>query len=214
MTLENYGHWDCTTCPQCANGTAQSPVDVRSVREAGTCELTFAYETATPTATDTGKSIQFTTECGGHVDYAGTPYRLKQFHFHHPGEHKINGRAYAMELHLVHTNAAGHTLVVAVMIECGPHAHPAYAALWRQLPGAAAQPEPVNLRHLLPTNTHDYYAYGGSLTTPPCTENVRWVILTQTVGLSAGQIDQFAAHYSGNNRPLQALNNRQIYHYQ
>jgi carbonic anhydrase len=213
MQLENYGYWNCTNCPKCEEGIAQSPVNVCDVRDAGAGELTFAYETTSPSVTDTGKSIQFSVTYGGHVTHAGQPFTLQQFHFHCPGEHQINGHAYAMELHLVHTNADGQFLVVAVLIECGPHDHPTYAALWRQFPGSTSPPEAVNLHHLLPTHTHDYYAYGGSLTTPPCTENVQWVILAQTVKLSARQVDQFAAHYSGNNRPLQALNDRRIYHY-
>jgi len=213
MKFDNYGHWTCDECP---TGQHQSPINVTGVVEAGTCGLTFNYRTLPLVAIDKGHTIQFDDDTHrDHVVYQGTSYELKQFHFHHPGEHTINGQTFAMELHLVHWHEDEGFLVVAVMITQGEEPNPAYETLCTHLPGGAEAdtPDPLSLIALLPEDHHSHFNYGGSLTTPPCSENVYWVILEQPVALSQAQLDAFGALYTGNNRPLQDLNGRVIRHY-
>ena len=212
MKLENYGQWSCEECP---TGQHQSPVNVVDVQlgEGGT--ITLDYHPLPLTATDTGRSIQFNDETARNsVTYQGNTYVLKQFHFHLPSEHHINGDPYSMELHLVHWNDDTGFLVVAVMIDTGEIAHPGYATLAAHLPNVAPdEPETLNPLRLLPEDHQGHYSYHGSLTTPPCTENVQWVILTELVMLTQAQLDAFGAYYLGNNRPLQPINERIIHQY-
>ena len=214
MKLENYGDWNCINCPDCENGQHQSPVNITDVQASGRRPLTFDYRPLPLTATDTGQNIRFDDRTGQNsVIYEDVRYTLMQFHFHHPGEHQINHQAYAMELHLVHWQAEQGFLVIAVMIERGDTPRPAYAALWVQLPGTDAPSNAtLNPADLLPA-AHDYYAYYGSLTTQPCSENVQWVIMSEPVTLAAEQLDTYQALYTGNNRPLQPLNGRPIFRY-
>lgn len=213
MKLENYGQWTCCDCP---TGQHQSPVNVTGAQAGGACDLRFNYCPVPLAAVDNGHTIQFDDHTHrDHIVYQGAAYTLQQFHFHHPGEHTLNGRAFPMELHLVHWREGAGFLVVAVMMAQGDTPHPAYATLWAHLPGnpQAHQPAPFNPLTLLPPAPYRHFSYGGSLTTPPCTENVRWVILEQPVTLSRGQLATFGTYYTGNNRPLQALNGRVIRHY-
>lgn len=213
MKLENYGKWTCCDCP---DGQKQSPVNVSGSQEGGACEIAFDYRPFPLAAIDTGHSVQFNDDAHRcHIVYQGTDYELQQFHFHYPAEHTINGLAFQMELHLVHWHEDAGYLVVAVMMACGGTAHPGYETLWAHLPGGldADNHDLFNPLGLLPRNHHSHFTYSGSLTTPPCTENVRWVILEQPVALSQAQLDTFGALYTGNNRPLQNLNGRIIRHH-
>ncbi len=214
MELENYSDWHCLDCATCDSGQRQSPVNITDVQEGGSRPLTVDYHPIPMTPTDTGSSIRFDDPTRQNcVVYQGARYTLTQFHFHHPGEHHINQKTYAMELHLVHRHAERGFLVVAVMIEAGAQAHPAYANLWRHFPDADADPDNIIDPAALLPPAHTYYAYSGSLTTPPCSENVQWVIMTEPVALSEAQLAAYRAVYTGNNRPLQPLNGRSIFRY-
>jgi carbonic anhydrase len=143
----------------------------------------------------------------------GVRYHLKAFRFHSPSEHTINGAHTPMEMHLVHEDTLGNTAVIAVMIDEGSE-HAAFKPMWDLLP-----PEPgqevnmgevrVNVQLLLPRSRR-YYRYRGSLTTPPCTEGVAWLVMQDPIRLSKDQIDRYRSIYSRTNRPVQPLFDRKV----
>jgi carbonic anhydrase len=133
-------------------------------------------------------------------------YKLVQFHFHTPSEHRLHGEQFPMELHFVHRNALGELAVVGVFLREGA-ANPLIQQIWDAVSSeAGGQIDPEDL---LPQN-REYYRYAGSLTTPPCTEGVRWHVLTEPVELSAAQVDEFRAIFPLNARPIQPLNGRPV----
>jgi len=140
-------------------------------------------------------------------------YELKQFHFHHPSEEEIYGKTSPMVAHLVHADADGNLAVVAVLLGTG-QASPLIETVWKRLP---QQPGPeqifqdlqINIADLLPVK-HGYYTFSGSLTTPPCTENVTWFVLREPGSISQEQADSFGKIYPHNARPTQALNGREV----
>ena len=155
------------------------------------------------------------------VDYVGAntltlgsvQYQLVQYHFHGPSEHTVDGKHFPMEMHMVHKAADGRLAVVGVLIAEGVH-NKAFEPLWANLPAqkGARTHFPaikVNVDALLP-GTRTSYRYAGSLTTPPCTEGVSWIVLTNPIQLSAGQIGAFTRLVKHNNRPVQMLNGRTI----
>ena len=135
-----------------------------------------------------------------------------QFHFHRPSEERIDGRQFEMSLHLVHKDAQGRLAVVALLFDRGPP-QPVVQQVWNHLPLERHQETgarvTLDLEALLPTDRR-YYTYMGSLTTPPCSEGVQWVVMRHPVTLAPEQIDLFARIYPMNARPLQAIGNRRI----
>jgi carbonic anhydrase len=143
----------------------------------------------------------------------GAHYELVQFHFHRPSEEEIHGHRYAMVAHLVHKNANGELAVVAVLIRKG-ESNPFLSSVFEHFParGAAEASIPgamLNLSEFLPQQ-RGYYTFDGSLTTPPCTEHVRWFVLKSPVEASPAQLQQFAARYPHDARPVQPLNDRTV----
>jgi carbonic anhydrase len=161
---------------------------------------------------NTGHSIQVNLAAGGTVDLASGTYKIVQFHFHAPSEEKIDGHPYAMVAHLVHSDDAGKLAVVAVLFKEGK-ANPTLAKVFAVMPAKEGEKVAleggVNPADLLPAR-QDYYAYVGSLTTPPCTEGVRWQVLKQPVELSKEQLAAFRKLYPMNARPVQPLNGRKV----
>jgi carbonic anhydrase len=156
-----------------------------------------------------GHTIQVECAGGGHTRIGDKPYDLVQFHFHHPSEHLVAGKALAMEVHLVHRAADGEIAVLGAFIAPGP-ANPTLAAIWQVMPRAAG-PEVndarlVDAASLVPGGR--VWRYAGSLTTPPCTEIVQWVVYQTPITASAEQIATFAALFSNNARPAQPLGRR------
>ncbi|NJM32916.1 MAG: carbonic anhydrase family protein [Limnobacter sp.] len=143
----------------------------------------------------------------------GQRYELVQFHFHHPAEERINGQSFPMVIHMVHRSAAGELAVVALLVEVG-EANPIVNHLWSRLPFLPGQTSQLasnlfSLTDLLP-NDKSYFVFTGSLTTPPCTENVLWLVMQQPITLSTAQVATFGQVYPLNSRPLQPVNNRLI----
>uniref|UniRef100_UPI003AA99F9B carbonic anhydrase n=1 Tax=Candidatus Electronema sp. TJ TaxID=3401573 RepID=UPI003AA99F9B len=143
----------------------------------------------------------------------GRTYELKQIHFHAPSEHQIGGKSFPLEAHFVHAATDGQLAVVAVLYETGEE-NSDLKKLWRQMPAKVGQEEgmaaQVRAEKLLPEN-RDYYRLSGSLTTPPCTEGVLWLILKNQGAVSEEQARQFSELMSGsNNRPVQPLNARAV----
>ena len=196
----------------CSDGAEQAPVNIVSkntVKQTTATALHPDYVATSGDVVNTGTTIQVNTS--GNLKIGTTPYKLLQYHFHNPSEEAINGAHYPLNVHLVHQNAKGQLAVIGVNFQKGA-ANPYLAALWSKLPAKKGGSVSVNLpslKELLPSSL-EYYTYAGSLTTPPCTEGVRFYILKQPVSISAEQLATFQKLYPLNARPLQPLNGRVI----
>lgn len=220
----------------CAEGKNQSPIDLGGFVEAQLPPLELKYSTLGLNVVNNGHAVQVNYAEGSqlhpdghhHAPYAamvhhapgsvlkhkGDTFELKQFHFHSPSEHTLNGKAFPIEMHLVHANQDGNLAVVSVLMAEGPKDNPTLAKVWAQMPGKAGDKNKldakVNASDLLP-KSKDYYRYNGSLTTPPCSEGVRWYVLKQPITVSKAQIEQFSKILEHpNNRPIQPVNARAV----
>jgi carbonic anhydrase len=198
----------------CGVGKHQSPIDIKDAVKKSLPPIEFAYQATPLMVTDTGHSFQVNAAPGsGGITVGGERYDLVQFHFHRPSEESIDGRRYSMVAHLVHKNAKGELAVVAVLIRKG-ESNQFLKAVFDNFPASGKQESSVagatvNLSELIPSK-HGYFTFDGSLTTPPCSESVRWFVLKSAVEASESQIKQFASRYPHNARPTQPLNDRVI----
>ena len=200
----------------CGEGRAQSPIDISGAVETQLVDIEFSYGFTANTIGNNGQTIQVDVDAGSHIVYNGITYDLQQFHFHAPSEHTIDGEAAALEIHFVHQDRNSNNLaVVGVLLTEGASENAGYAAVFDQLPATVGPPAPaggpLDLKALLPERL-GYYTYQGSLTTPPCSEVVRWLLLDTPVELSAAQIAAFTAIYDANARPVQPLGQRDLLH--
>ena len=198
---------------KCSSGTRQSPIDLHDGFRVQLAPIEFNYQPSGFRVIDNGHTVQASLAPVNALNVLGRRYLLKQFHFHRPSETRINGRAFEMEAHLVHQDDEGRLAVVAVLFERGAAANPAVQQVWNNLPlekgeEQAAQ-EPLDPARLLPDDRR-YYTYMGSLTTPPCSEGVMWMVLKQPMPVAAQQIELFARLYPMNARPVQAAAGRVV----
>ena len=207
-------HWS-TLAPEfaaCA-GRNQSPIDLDNFIEAELPPIAFDYKAGGHDVVNNGHTIQVDYDAGSSISVDDDTFVLKQFHFHAPSENHIDGKSFPVEAHFVHADAKGDLAVVAVMFEQGDN-NPALDTLWARLPGKEGDPQALSpeiaAAELLPGN-RDYYRYEGSLTTPPCSEGVRWLVLKHPVPVSAEQIDRLTkALGHPNNRPVQPVGARVV----
>jgi carbonic anhydrase len=196
----------------CRQGKAQSPIDIRMPKAGTPAPIGFAYHGSSADIVNNGHTVQVDLADAGGIDVAGTTYRLVQFHFHTPSEEAVNGKRYPLVAHLVHKSDAGELAVVAVLFKQGRD-NAALAPVFAGMPAAAGEKREAvtefDAASLLPAQ-HGYYGYTGSLTTPPCSEGVRWHILKQPVEVSAAQLAAFRKLYRMNARPVQPLNGRTV----
>lgn len=198
----------------CGTGKHQSPINIQKAVVKELPELKFNYRDTPLKVTDTGHSFQVNADSGsGGLTVGDDHYDFVQVHFHEPSEEHVHGKPYAMVAHLVHKNAKGELAVVAVLFRAGK-TNEFLKPIFDNFPEkgtteTAVAGKTVNLADLLPKQ-HAYYTFTGSLTTPPCSENVRWFVLKTPVEASAAQLKQFGARYAHNNRPIQALNERVV----
>lgn len=215
-TGPEYWHKLCPDCAICGNGTSQSPVDISGAVKAGTGDIVFDYMQKPLFIRDNGFNIEFRSEDFGSVVLEDRTYFLDHFHFHSPSEHTFAGSALEMEVHLVHKDARENLAVVGVLFRQGKY-NPLIQSLWdlvsRQEKDDSEQQLIVDVLKLLPEKK-DYYYLEGSLTTPPCTEGVKWVVMKTTLEVSDAQIQWFLSLTGPNARPVQPLNGRAIYEYQ
>ncbi len=195
----------------CGSGKSQSPIDISGGFQAELPALPFAYKAGGNEILNNGHTVQVNYAAGSQIQVDGQPFQLKQFHFHAPSENLIDGKSFPLEMHLVHADAQGNLSVIGLMFEEGA-ANPLLASLWQAMPEQAGEHQvlstPVDVSALLPTDQR-YYRFAGSLTTPPCSEGVRWLVLKQPMTASKEQIARFEAVMKHpNNRPVQARNAR------
>ncbi|GDY24936.1 carbonic anhydrase [Agarivorans sp. Toyoura001] len=197
----------------CAGGKNQSPVDISHTIKGELESLTVAYKPAGEAVVNNGHTIQVNYAAGSTLGLDGHEFELKQFHFHSPSENTVKGQSYPLEAHFVHADKQGNLAVVALMFEQG-EANQELSKVWAKMPknlGEQAELSQVVSALALWPSQQDYYRFNGSLTTPPCSEGVSWIVLKSPVSASAQQIDDFTALMQHpNNRPLQAINARTI----
>jgi carbonic anhydrase len=209
---ENWSKLDAKYA-MCGAGRNQSPVDLAGVVEADLKPLSFAYRPGATEIVNNGHTVQINYAAGSTVTVDGRGFELKQFHFHSPSENRIGGKQFPLEGHLVHADKEGNLAVVAVMFQQGG-ANPLLAKLWQTMPAKAGEksalPAGLRVAQMLPNN-RDYYRFRGSLTTPPCSEGVWWLVLKRTATVSKAQVEQFSKTLGfANNRPVQSLNARTV----
>jgi carbonic anhydrase len=197
----------------CGVGKRQSPINIVAAQKTPLPSIQFNYSPSPLTIIDNGHTIEVSYAPGSFIVIDGQRYDLVQFHFHRPSEEHVDGRGYSMVAHLVHKNQKGEVAVVAVLLREGK-TNAFLDSVWAHIPSDkghehAVAGATVNIAELLPAK-QGYYTFEGSLTTPPCTEHVKWLVLKSPVELSAAQIGVFAKRYPNNARPLQALNDRVI----
>ena len=197
---------------QCGKGQRQSPIDIRDGMKVNLDEIEFNYGPSTFSEIDNGHPVQVNVGGGNAITVGPDTYELVQFHFHRPSEERINGKGTEMVVHLVHRDARGRLAVVAVLLERGK-ANEAIQTVWNNIPlekGQLGAPglelDPVEL---LPAR-RAYYTYMGSMTTPPCTENVLWMVMKQPMTASPAQMALFSRLYPLNARPVQASEGRMV----
>lgn len=195
----------------CALGRAQSPVEISEQATGTPVPIQFEYRPTAGEAINNGHSIQVNMPSGNRITQGERTYELVQFHFHAAAEHHIDAHVSPMELHLVHRSDDGSLAVVGVLIERGDQ-NAALEPLFARLPaveGRTAAVPPIDIEALLPADRR-HAEYMGSLTTPPCTEGVRWNVLRTPIQLSPEQIEAYLRLYDHTARPLEPLNGRRI----
>ena len=198
----------------CALGRNQSPIDLADASPKRSPSVTFDYRSSPLTIVNNGNTVQVNYSEGSSIKIEGTRYALRQFHFHSPSEHTLSGEPRDMEMHLVHQNAdSGEFAVIGALVRRGSE-NAAFGPVWENMPAEAGEPRrvngvSVNAEDLLPSERL-FYRYDGSLTTPPCSEGVKWFVLTTPIEMSEAQIETFRSVINGNNRPVQPLNGREL----
>jgi carbonic anhydrase len=197
---------------QCMLGKRQSPIDIREGIPVQLDPIQFDYRPSGFRVIDNGHTVQVNVEPGNSIVVSGRRYDLLQFHFHRPSEERINGRQFEMVAHLVHKDLDGKLAVVAVLMDQGKM-HPLVQQVWNNLPleknSEQAAMTQLDMNLLLPEQ-RQYYTYMGSLTTPPCSEGVLWMVMKSPAAMSREQISVFTKLYPMNARPIQQASGRLI----
>ncbi len=208
------GHWSDLQ-PEyslCETGQSQSPINLRSQEDRNDNEvLSMDYHPSPLDEVNNGRTLKVIYAAGNTLTLNDQTYELVQFHFHAPSEHLIENKSSAMELHLVHKNAANQLAVLGVMIEPGAP-NPYLEDIWQHMPAVEeenASPLDIDVSSLLPRDL-SFYHYQGSLTTPPCSESVHWAVLKQPIQASRQQITTYQSRFHANARPIQGLHDRTI----
>lgn len=206
-------HWGdlSTEYASCSTGRMQSPIDLAEADTNGAVDYSVDYKATPLTILNNGHTVQVNMEAGGKLMASGVAFDLAQIHFHAPSEHVVQGKHYPLEAHFVHKSADGTLAVLGVFIEEGAD-NAALAAIIDHLPQEKSEPKTfsetqIDPNNLLPEN-RNIYRYAGSLTTPPCSEGVKWHVLSSPVTASKEQITKLSAVMGMNARPVQERNLR------
>lgn len=197
----------------CSVGKNQSPINLTNFTEADLKPIGIRYQVGGNEILNNGHTVQVNYIPGSTISVDGHDFELEQFHFHAPSENHINGKSYPMEGHFVHADKEGNLAVIAVMFEEGAK-NESLEKIWDHMPEKAGEKHELTAKvaaeGILPEN-RDYYRFNGSLTTPPCSEGVWWLVMKEPVSASNEQIEKFShVMHHPNNRPLQAVNARPV----
>jgi carbonic anhydrase len=197
----------------CSVGKSQSPIDVINPSAQDLTNIAFHYQPSTVNILNNGHTVQVNYDPGSYMELDDTRYDVVQFHYHAPSEHTVDGESFPAELHIVHRSADGNLAVVGILLREGTE-NIAYQPFISNLPTETTDPKDagvkINAIDLLPS-LQTTFRYSGSLTTPPCTEGVSWLVMTTPVELSAQQFTALDSLFEGgNNRPVQPMNDRTL----
>ncbi len=200
----------------CSEGKNQSPINivVKDSKDTDLKDIVFSYGAHSNSLINNGHSVQVNIDAGSSIMIDGITFQLKQFHFHSPSENQIDGKNFPLEAHFVHLDKDGNIAVVALMFQEG-ESNGALEKIWSKLPLKVEEKTALTLSSddvnaLLP-KTKEYYRFSGSLTTPPCSEGVRWFVLKTPVTISKEQVEKFThTMHHPNNRPIQKINARKV----
>jgi carbonic anhydrase len=197
----------------CVDGVQQSPIELAGSTTTDLTDPSIAYGTGPATVVDNGHTVVAEASAGNVLQLDGTDFELVQVHFHTPSEHAVDGRHAAAEAHFVHSSDDDELAVLGVLLTEGAATHPAWDAYVGAVGGGEDERHSITLEWgaLLPT-AHTTYRYDGSLTTPPCTEGVRWVVLDTPVELGADQLAALVSAHDGNRRPIVERGDRPVAH--
>jgi len=197
---------------KCGTGNRQSPIDLRDGIKVNLEQISFDYHPSSFSEVNNGHTIQVTVGGGNFITVGNTVYELQQFHFHRPSEEKINGKGTEMVIHLVHKSAEGKIAIIAVLLERG-QPHRLMQTIWDNLPlekfDTVSPSIVIDPTDALPER-REYFTYMGSLTEPPCTEGVLWMVFKQPMQASPAQMALFSRLYPLNARPVQSTAGRLI----
>jgi carbonic anhydrase len=209
---EHWGDLD-PSYAACEAGKSQSPINISNPVEEDLANISLHYQPSEVNILNNGHTVQINYDAGSYIELDGVRYDVAQFHYHSPSEHAVDGKFSAAELHIVHKNADGGLAVVGILLDEGAQ-NVAYQPFIENLPEEKSDAKDagviINATDLLPA-VQTTFRYSGSLTTPPCTEGVNWLVMTTPMELSAEQIEALASLFEeGNNRPVQPLNDRPL----
>lgn len=198
----------------CGQGKVQSPIDIstKNIDKKKIDPIKVMYQPAAGELVNTGHTLQVNLTDAGYLALPSGQYQFMQFHLHTPSEEKIDGKGFPLVFHLVHQDSAGHLAVIAVLAKQGKQ-NPVLQEIFTHLPtevGAVALKNKFDLNTLLPSSL-SAYSFDGSLTTPPCSEGVKWYVLKKPIELSKAQIHAFRKLFKMNARPIQPINGRKIF---
>ena len=199
----------------CTSGHEQSPIDLGGAVRSHSARIDEHFTPSSFVLFHNGHTVQAALERPSTLATEGSEFDAVQFHFHHPSEHTVQGKAYPGELHLVHRSAKGELAVLGIFLDVGPIDDPGFERLVARLPHAAGDSvkfsEPVDLASLLQDHSGEaeaIYTYHGSLTTPPCSEGVKWTVRSRPVRVSKRQMQELVKVLGDNARPVQAVGER------
>ena len=197
----------------CESGDNQSPINLTGASLSELPDPQFNYALRASEIKNLGHTLQVDVEPGSSMTLEGRQYELAQFHFHTPSEHRLKGTEYPAELHFVHKGPGNELAVVGVFIKEGEE-NRALSSFWDKLPGAKGQAQQIEAgtltaEQLLPQRKQ-HYLYPGSLTTPPCSEGVNWMVLNEPISMSSQQLSALKSVIGTSNRPVQPLGDREL----
>ena len=209
---ENWSELD-SSYSICGRGSQQSPIDLANVVSAKFDPPSIRWKSIKlRSIVNNGHTIQVNVQDAGQIELDGSIYNLVQFHFHHMSEHTVDGKQFPLEVHFVHQAAMGGGLaVIGVFLKEGPE-NAVLNPIWTVAPeheGESSSAEILDAKKLLPASPASF-RYAGSLTTPPCSEVVSWIVYDEPVSASQDQIAFFRKLFPNNFRPVQPLNRRFI----
>lgn len=196
-------------------GHHQSPIDIRHASPTSSLQpLGTHYPTVAGKLFNTGHTVRVNVAPGNTITVDGVPFELEEFHFHWPGEHRLVGERFPVEIHMVHKDANGRAVALGTWVRVGPHNH-AWDEIWARLPrvGADTVTVHVNADSLFgigDLNAERVYRYCGSLTTSPYPEGITWLMRRPWITLSQFQIDQLHRAMGRYSRDPQPLDGREV----
>lgn len=196
----------------CSAGVNQSPVDIVDALDADLAPLEFDYRSGSTEVVNNGHTLQVNVKPGNWLMTGDEKFELLQFHFHSPSEHHVEGQSFPLEAHFVHQGEKGNLVVVGIMFHAGEH-NDDLEAIGNAGPKQAGRTNPFDIDFSVLDFYHDhefYYRYNGSLTTPPCSEGVRWYVLKETQPVSLEQAAAFVDMIGEDARGPQPLNARLV----